>query len=358
MAASSLSISGTPTAIPNTVYGLESKVSAARSRSQLFRISNVRLTDNGVSVEARHVYYDNAGALVSFLDSGSMTCLEAVQYVVSSDTSVGSIGYTNITSAAETTGWLNKPICEAMMSPSDGVLATWNAILIRDLWDVYVLSEFQPSSGVVIEYGKNMRGINYETNVDDVVVRVMPVGQTYKGKPLYVDPGTYTVDYVDYECGPLVDSPTMVDAYAIPHVRLIDYGSKIKATGTTSGALLAARVKLIREALKEFNEKHVDLPQVTLSVDFLHLGDTAEYAQYRDLQKLFLYDTVRVKHPRLGIDVTTQVNKTVWDCLNQRYDSIELGSVRKNYARSRLAGWQIPGLASLQSYVDTISGLI
>lgn len=356
--ASSLSISGTATTIPATVYGIESKVPAAKSRPQLFRISNVSLRNDGVSAVARHVYYDNAGALVDYLDAGSMTCLTAVQNVCSSSTSVDVSKYTNITSAAETSGWLNKPICEAMMSPSDGVLTIWNAILMRDLWIIYVLSEFQPSSGVVIEYGKNMRGVTYETNVDDIVVRVCPVGQTSKGKPLYVEPGTYTVDYVDYDCGPYVDSPTMIDEYDIPHVRLIDYGSKIKAAGTTSAQLLAARVKLIREALKEFNEKHVDLPVVTLSVEFTLLGDTAEYAQYRDLQKLFLYDTVRVKHPRLGIDVTTQVNRTVWNCLTDRYDSIELGSVRKNYARSKLAGWMVPGLDSLKSYVDTIGNYI
>jgi phage minor structural protein len=203
-----------------------------------------------------------------------------------------------------------------------------------------------------------MLGVDYSEDETDVIAKIVPVGQTVKGKPLRVPTNTYTIDghYINVVDG-LVPSPN-ASLYSIPHCAILDKGAAIKATGTASGALAVAYEKLIRAALAKFSEEQCDLPQITLNVDFLHLGDTAEYAQYKDLKKVFLYDTVRVRHPRLGIDVTTQVNKTAWDCLLDRYDSIELGSVRKSYARSRLASWQIPGLTSLQSYVDTISSLI
>jgi len=95
-----------------------------------------------------------------------------------------------------------------------------------------------------------------------------------------------------------------------------------------------------------------------LRVEFMRLGDTAEFSQYRNLEKLFLYDLVRVRHPRLGIDVTAEVNRIDWDCLRDRYASIELGSIRRDSAGSRFAPWQIPGLSSLGASVTTLTDLV
>ena len=172
-----------------------------------------------------------------------------------------------------------------------------------------------------------------------------------------VPTGTYTVDGASIAVtSGVVSSPSY--SYAVWHSYVLDLGSSIKAASTGSSDLTAAYVKMIRAALKKFTNEKCDLPQVTLTVDFLQLGQTEEYKQFRDLDKLFFLDTVRTRDKLLGIDVTTQLNKAEWDPVLERYDSIELGSVRKNYARSRLASWQVPGLTSLQSYVDTISSLI
>jgi hypothetical protein len=367
---SALESAGTVT-LGNTRAGTEVALPSPKSRPQLFRIYSISLSEDGVRAVARHVSYDIAGSLVSLSLEGMGGELNVIGpmlnivegYALGAITDhVRAMWYVKdksypLSNSDSFGGWSRVGKIEALLGASNSVVACWKFAVLRDNWVYSAISDPEYASGYVIEYAKNLRGITCEVNTSDIQSALLPVGQTSKGKPLIIPDGTYTVDGVATTVTNGIISSAN-DNYPTPHIAAYDLGSAVKATGTTSGPLTAAYQKMIRAVRTKFADEQCDLPSITLNVDFLHLGDTAEYAQYRDLQKLFLYDTVRVKHPRLGIDVTTQVNKTEWDCILDRYNSIELGSVRRNYARSRVAPWQVPGLASLQSYVDTISGLI
>jgi phage minor structural protein len=343
-----------------TTATIEQYIPAPRSRMQLFRINSLSLTHTGVSASARHVFYDQQGNLTTYSTTSANAydtsqALDSGKFTNKVDNHVGWNVQTNLTGTKDVSAWVRAPYIEAFMSPGNGMVAYWPGKILRDNWEVVLVDTAGMDRGVVIEYAKNLKGVTYSVDTSEIITGLLPVGQTYKGKPLvlpvdYYNPLAYTQNGVVYNAN--------YNDYPVPHIGILDLGSKVKATSGTDAAKAVAYEKMFTAAMDEFTRTQCHLPPVTLNVDFLHLGDTEEYAQYRDLQKLFLYDTVRVKHPRLGIDVTTQVNKTVWNCLLDRYDGIELGSVRKNYARSRLAGWMVPGLDSLKSYVDTISGLI
>lgn len=51
-----------------------------------------------------------------------------------------------------------------------------------------------------------------------------------------------------------------------------------------------------------------------------------------DEKQLNLGDTVRVLYPELGVDVRLPVTKVVYNVLTDHYDSVELGTIRKNVA--------------------------
>ena len=68
------------------------------------------------------------------------------------------------------------------------------------------------------------------------------------------------------------------------------------------------------------------LPQQTVTVEFARLQDLG----YKDLENLYkcnLCDTVKVVFPRYGMQGTFKIVKTVWDVLQDRYESMELGSL-------------------------------
>jgi phage-related protein len=116
----------------------------------------------------------------------------------------------------------------------------------------------------------------------------------------------------------------------------------IKATGTSSSAVLLARRRMIEAALLKFSDEETDQPSINLRVDFAKLSDTVEYAQYQRLDDLYLCDRVRVRHPGIGLDALTEVIETVWDCLTGRYKSIELGRVQLDRSRVKVPAWQLP----------------
>ena len=355
ISASSITISNTPTA-------LEQYIPSPTARMQLFRIYKVEKGDTSVTAYARHLFYDNLGTFVDYA-AATVSCVSLVAALKENKSYYLDEFYGNakstITSTAEVKGWTRAGYCEAFLSPSDGVLTYWDAMLIREFGDVVLLPNTARDRGFTIDYGANMLGVKYSIDLSDVASAVYPLGQTSKGKVLTVAPDTYTIDGTDGIYGPIVRSPDMYDGvYATEHTRVIDYGSKIKATSTTTSAVLAARIKLIKAALREFSDNHIDDPAITVSVQFLMLGDTAEYAQYKDLQRLFLCDMITVRHGKLGINVSVQVNKTEWDCLTGRYISVDLGSPKLDYARTRLATWQVPRLDTIAATLDTFDARI
>ena len=79
-------------------------------------------------------------------------------------------------------------------------------------------------------------------------------------------------------------------------------------------------------------QNDINAPSVNVSVSFIHLWQSLEYADVAVLEKVSLCDYVTVRHPQLAVDVKAQVTKTVYDVLAERYEKIELGSAKANFA--------------------------
>lgn len=69
-----------------------------------------------------------------------------------------------------------------------------------------------------------------------------------------------------------------------------------------------------------------------ITVSFINLTDTEEYKNIAPLERVQLCDTVKVIYKNLGVDFTTKVIKTDYDVLNERYNSITLGSTQYTIA--------------------------
>ena len=87
-----------------------------------------------------------------------------------------------------------------------------------------------------------------------------------------------------------------------------------------------ALVDMREAALKRFSVDNADKLVSEIQVDFTLLGDTEEYKQYRGLEKILMYDTVRVYDPTLDLDEKLRVKAFSWDAVNERYDSVTLSN--------------------------------
>ncbi len=180
------------------------------------------------------------------------------------------------------------------------------------------------------------------TDVTDVIARVMPIGKTHKDKPLYLTAGTYNINGVTVTVGAGERWVTSERAGDYPSPQLTVLETNVKAKSGSSADVHAAHRKMIELALNMFTIDEVDQPAVNVRVEFLKLGDTIEYEQYRRLEDVFLCDRVRVRHPGIGVDVLTEVIETVWDCLSGRFKAIELGRVHLARERLSVPVWQLP----------------
>ena len=166
-------------------------------------------------------------------------------------------------------------------------------------------------------YGTNLRGVSWKRNTDRRVNRVMPVAKTRKGEDLFL-PEVW------------IDSDDIANQPVVKMERLKVDGQvgKDDGTGTKTNWTEENLLDHMREKAEErFTVDHADAQVVELTVNFTLLGETEEYKEYRGLEKLYMYDLVRVADPRVGMNLQLQVSHIEWDCILERYNSIKVGNV-------------------------------
>ena len=96
-----------------------------------------------------------------------------------------------------------------------------------------------------------------------------------------------------------------------------------------------------------------DKVTVTLDVQFVLLGDTEEFRQYRNLERVNLYDTIAVDTGHM--ETRAQVIGYEWDSLMGRYNGVSIGKVYA-MARKKIPGYRVANGAI--SYGKLSAGLI
>lgn len=309
---------------------IESVEPAWTVKPQVFRISNVEKAINSVKVSARHISYDLLYNMTTYKNVNEVSCGDALANIFDNcvDKEHGFEAFTNLANMHAGIDWTRINPISALLDPENGLVKLYNAALVRDDWELYVLHDPGLNRGVTVEYGKNMTGISYTENFENVVTRIIPVGEKKNGDPLLLSGDE-----------PWVDSPR-INAYPFVYAQeLVCENCKIGSNGVDKTE--TARARMIEQAQAVFDNGG-DLPQVELSVDFINIGDTEEYRQFKNLERLFLWDYVLVRHKLHDIDVTARVVYIKWDCLLQRMESMEIGSVGKTLANTGINTWQIP----------------
>lgn len=80
-------------------------------------------------------------------------------------------------------------------------------------------------------------------------------------------------------------------------------------------------------AVTYLNAQRPTVPQRNISVNFVRLQDSEEYAELASLFDCKLCDTIRVIFPTYKMDGYYKIVKIVYNVLTERYDSVELGAL-------------------------------
>lgn len=87
-------------------------------------------------------------------------------------------------------------------------------------------------------------------------------------------------------------------------------------------------------ALSQMQSRTPNMPSQTISVDFIRLQDSPEYAGISNLLECSLCDSVRVVFPRYNMQGTFKIVKTVYNVLKDRYESMELGDLSTSLSQA------------------------
>ena len=280
-------------------------------KSQKFRVYNTRkLMANRIEVCARHISFDLVHDWVDVISIENQPCEYALNIIFrNSQFSKHFKGHSDIVNAQNFK--VNKVTClEAIGGTSGSIIDTYGtgAEILRDNTDIHVLNRRGRDNDVVIEYRKNLTGLEVEEDTTDLVTRIMPYA-------IYTNSNNEEIEVR----GDFIDSP-LINNYAHPYVKYMDYSEKFEDDEVPT------KTKLNNLAAKEYINNKVDIPKNNYKIEFIPLSKCAGYEGLED--RINLCDVVTIKDSRYNIDTQAKVINVVFDVLRGRYDSMELGEPR------------------------------
>lgn len=279
--------------------------------NQLFHIRKVSKPINGMfTVSCDHISYALSGYPVPTV-SASGNAQVAINAVLTA--SKNQLGKDTGFSAASTDIALSSSIALSNVSAraalggvQGSILQIYGGEYEFDNYTIKLHKSRGQDRGVRISYGRNMTDLKCEIDMDSA----------YTGIYGYVKN-----DEVDLKSYVSVTNSSGINAKTL----IRDFSSDFSGDEITQAKLDSAVSAYV-------SKNDINSPSVSMTVSFVDLSQSPEYASFSALEAVNLCDTVKIYHKDLDIDIKAKVIKTTYDVLRERYTSIELGSPRANFA--------------------------
>lgn len=289
---------------------------------QPFRIYSLsKPLDGIVTINARHISYDLSDYTASpFSAISIMSAFTNLRAAVDVEDFPFDF-WTDKETAADMATNIPLSVRSILGGIEGSILDTYRGEYEFDGFTVKLWNNRGEDRGVSIRYGKNLTSLKQDENCSNVFTAVRPFW--------YLEDRSNDPEVPDINSGfvELPEKIIMVDQEA-DYIKILplDFSSDIKEKPT---------VEELREAATAYIEEHdIGTPEVSLDVSFVNLSDADEYKDLALLEMVKLCDTVDVVFPKLGVNVSAKVNKTVYNVLSGRYESISLGTSKADLART------------------------
>lgn len=278
---------------------------------QLFRVYKSFKTLKNKKVYARHFFYDLSKNFLINVNLENVSCFTAVQAVLSNTESQHN--FTGTSDIGDISSILYERInpIQAIIGDDNSILNTYGGNLVRDNFNIKIQANGL-DRGYEIRMGKNLIGIECDNDESNVKTRIYPIVVLGDNDTIYSLPEKY------------IDSP-LINYYGDP----IIYTEEVPLTDEQKELSIEEIYAIMRDYCDDlFEVDNVDKPVINYKIDFVELSKTEQYKNFAILEKLDLYDIVTCNVSNLNINVKARVIKYKYDCLKERYDSIELGDFK------------------------------
>lgn len=285
---------------------------------QAFRIGNITKTRRKITTKCWHVFYDTLYHMfVSEITNATPPAETCASMLNRLNTSLAVYPASDFTITTDITGTsiFSAKLCtfyDALMS----IVNKFNGHLVRDNWNIAVNSSIGEDKGVTIRYGSNLKDISRSENWDDVCTRIYPLGKdgTRLQGAYYIDSATqYTLKY------------TKTVSFSQDNIKREYYDTQADYQAALNIDLLSsARAYLDEHCVPEVNYTMSAIPEVVSDIG----------------------DTFRVVDELLGVDILASVKMYEYDCITERYLTLEFGNKLKS---AKGMGRSLSRLVSLQT---------
>lgn len=269
---------------------------------QAFRISSATATKNKLSAKCYHVFFDSKNYLIEDSYVVDKNCNDALDHLNSSTSDLSP--FTTLSDVNDTNSYrcVRKSLYEAI----NVLLDRWGGHLVRDNFTIKIMTSIGQDNGVTVRYAKNLKNITCETNWDDVVTRLLPVGK-----------GGILLNALDDSADIYVESDIQYD---IPFTKTVSFEQDINEEDYTDD-----NGDLDEEAYTQalINDLH------NQAINYVNTNDIPKvnYTLKANLEKITdIGDIVEVIDERLKINIITNVISFVYDCILGKYTEIEFGN--------------------------------
>ena len=285
-------------------------------QSQPFRIYKITTPIDGkLEVLARHISYQLNFITVSpFTTGGCAGAMNGLKKHASSDCPFSV--WTDMESKAAFAVSVPASFRNCLGGMEGSMLDTFGGEFEWDRYTVKLHKARGTDHNVHIIYGKNLTDFKMEKSIENTITGVHP----------------YWVDNETQAVMELPEKVVMVSRKSVPY-------QKITVLDCTS----AFQEKPSEAALREYAQDYIDTtsltePEVDIKIDFIQLWNTPGYEDVVQAEQVSLCDTVHVFISKLGIEVSSKVTETEYDCLLERYNSITLSNSTVSSRNSSLTG--------------------
>lgn len=261
---------------------------------QAFRIGNIEKTRKKIRGNAYHVFYDSQRYFIEKAQQNNINCNVAIDTVNSATSDLSP--FTVVSNIANTNNIDFTAV--SLYEAFNELINIYGGHLVRDNFSLAINGTIGQDNGVTIQYAKNLKDIQATYNWDNVVTKLYAVGKdgiTLDNKYIYSD-----------------------IQYSIPYTKMVQFEQDIEAENypDNEAYIYALKQDLERLATDYVNKHSIPEVNYTLSANLEKITDVG--------------DVIEVKDSRLGIDLITNVISYTYNCLTEKYESIEFGTFTNN----------------------------
>ena len=276
---------------------------------QPFRIYRITKPLNGVcTIYAQHLSYDLSGIPVSpYTAKSAALALSGLK--THAETSCPFEFWTDVSGTGNFAVTVPSSARSHLGGSEGSILDVFGGEYEFDKWTVKLYSQRGQDRGVTIRYGKNLTDLEQDQNISNVATGIYPYWASSDGSEIV------TCD------------PKIVEAegnFDFSNVVAVDFSSEWQEA--------PSKTDLKKKAETYIADNKIGVPSVSITVSFMQLDQTADYAGIPMLERCDLCDTVTVQFEALGVDATAEIVKIETDVLQEKYNSVEIGDAKSTIA--------------------------